>query len=167
MAEKTTKTEEVTELAERPFAEMPAEATKNNSRKWVIGGGIALGVLVAFMLGAFISGARDMGMARFIGRDLDGDRDGRPGMISDRGGMRSGGMMRGGSYDSNTMVHGVVSAVSDSEMTIVGNGVSKKVTLTSSTTYGNNKPKVNDSVMARGTTSGETFTATSVQVVNH
>lgn len=164
MAEKNEKVEVV-----EPTAQKTSTTTDvNDRRKWWLIGGVALGVVLAFMLGMLAANARNMNYGRYGTPDFDGDRVARSGMMM-HGGMQQDGKMRTGqgAYDSNTMVHGVVSAVSDSEMTIVGNGVSKKVTLTSSTTYGNNKPKVNDSVMARGTTSGETFTATSVQVVNH
>ncbi len=163
MAEKNEKVE----VAEPAVQKTITTYDANNRRKWWLIGGVGLGVVLAFMLGMLAANARNMNHARYSVPGFDGERVGK-GSTMMRGGMQHDDRMRGGhgAYDSNTMVHGVVSAVSDSEMTIVGNGVSKKVTLTSSTTYGDSKPKLNDSVMARGTTSGETFTATSVQVVN-
>lgn len=132
---------------------------------WLIGAGVLLGAFIVFLFAAASMWFGPRMHTMQFGRDLDDG--GRTSMVSGRGGMQGGGMMRGGyNYDSNTMVNGVATAVSDSEMTVIGNGVSKKVALNSSTTYGANKPKVNDSIAVRGTTSGDTFTATSVQVVN-
>lgn len=141
-------------------------AQSADRKKWMtIAGFVAIGAVIALLLCGIVGAVR---------HNIDGAGYGtmRGGMMQDRRGPgdndgdRRGGMMMRGGYDSNTMVHGVVSAVSDTEMTVVGNGVAKKVALPSSTTYGANKPKVNDTVAVRGTTSGETFTATSVQVVN-
>lgn len=160
MAEKVEKTE----VVKTPVVHTN-HTYQGNQRKWWLVGALGLGVVLAFMLGMLVAGAKYMNYSRYGAPSFDGDRDERAGMMMEG---RRGGMMRGGvgGYDASTMAHGVVTAVSDSEMTVVGNGTSKKITLNSSTTYGTNKPKVNDSVMVRGTTSGETFTATSVQVVN-
>ena len=137
-------------------------------KKWMtIAACVAIGAVIALLLCGIMGAVRHNSNGAGYGAMRGGMmRDGRGPGDNDGDGDRRGGMMMRGGYDSNTMVHGVVSAVSDTEMTVVGNGVAKKVALPSSTTYGANKPKVNDTVAVRGTTSGETFTATSVQIVN-
>lgn len=85
-------------------------------------------------------------------------------------GLRTGGMMGGrGDFEdsttaSTTRVNGVVTAVDGSTITVAGNGTTTKVVVDGSTTYiGDDKPAaVNDTIMAMGTKSGDTFTATRV-----
>jgi len=80
--------------------------------------------------------------------------------------MFTGGAFMGGE-NSNTRVTGTVAAVNDTSLTVAGNGTKKVVTLNGATKYLNDtKPKVNDSILAIGSTSGETFTASSVRVTN-
>ncbi len=68
---------------------------------------------------------------------------------------------------SRTVLTGVVTQVSASGFTIAGNGTTKTITATSNTSYvGKDKVAVNDSVMVRGTTNSNTFTADSVHIVN-
>ena len=162
MAEKDKKTEKSVEQITNTKASKADSSRK--AKLLLIGGGVVLGALIVLLVvlaAVVIKGAKYS----------DGDHG--PHVMRSHGGMkmdRSGDGMRGkkmrGGYDSNTMVHGTVTEVSDTEITVVGNGISKKVAVNASTTYGDKKPSANDSVMIRGTTSGDTFTATSVKVVN-
>lgn len=66
-------------------------------------------------------------------------------------------------------VSGVVTQVSGDSFTIAGNGVTKTIKTTGSTTYntGSGKVAVNDSVIVSATQSGDTLTAVTVHVVNN
>ena len=79
---------------------------------------------------------------------------------------RSGGMYRMDKYDtsSSSRVSGVVTAVDNETITVAGNGLTKKIKITSSTQFnGDTKPaKINDSIVAFGALDNDTLTATSV-----
>ncbi|HKX73425.1 MAG TPA: hypothetical protein VJM32_05395 [Candidatus Saccharimonadales bacterium] len=63
---------------------------------------------------------------------------------------------------------GVVTQVNGDTFTIAGNGTTKTIKTNGSTTYNvtTNKVKVNDSVIVKGSKSGDTFTATGVSILN-
>jgi hypothetical protein len=65
-------------------------------------------------------------------------------------------------------VSGVVTQVSADSFTIAGNGTTKTIKTTGSTTYntGSGKAAVNDSVHVSATKNGDTLTAVSVRVAN-
>jgi len=70
-----------------------------------------------------------------------------------------------GGLNSQNRISGVVTAVNGSSFTLAGQGSSTQVQTDSSTQYqGGNQVKVNDSVIAFGTTSNGTFTATEVAI---
>lgn len=143
--------------------EKSATIDRKTVNKWLAGTALAAAV-VGLIVGAVVGSIRaDHG--RFGGPDFDNDRSGRSGRMLRGDDTPRGGMMRG-TVDASTMVHGTVTEVGDTTMQVAGNGTVKTVTLNDKTTYGTKKPAVNDSVMVRGTTSSDTFTATSVQVVN-
>lgn len=145
------------------LVEKSATIDRKTFNKWLAGTALAAAV-VGLIVGAVVGSIR-AGHGRFGAPDFDNDKSGRTGtMMRGDDGPRSG-MMRG-AVDASTMVHGTVTEVNETTMKVAGNGVVKTVTLNDKTTYGTKKPAVNDSVMVRGTTSGDTFTATSVQVVN-
>ena len=83
------------------------------------------------------------------------------------GGMGMNSYMRKGySATSNLQVlSGVVTAVTDTNFTLAGGGVSNVIQTNSTTQYLNNqKPAINDSVQVEGTTSNGALTATQVIV---
>ena len=78
-------------------------------------------------------------------------------------------VQRDPSIDTNTVqMTGVVSAVSGDTITLIGNGTSTAVKTNDSTTYNTvaKKVSVNDSVIVSGVSSGGTFTANTVSIVN-
>jgi hypothetical protein len=146
-------------------AKMVLHEKDHKQKLLLIGGGVVLGaliVLLVVLVAVGIKGAKDHD-SRYSMRGMHE----RGSMMDRKSDGAHGERKHSRGYDSNTMVHGTVTEISDTSMVIIGNGVSKKITLNTSTTYGDKKPSVNDSVMAHGTTSGDTFTATSVRVVNH
>ena len=83
-------------------------------------------------------------------------------MSGDRG---FGGMMHSGLINSQDRVAGTVTAVNGSSFTLAGNGSSYSVQTNSSTQWQNGRSvKVNDTVMAFGTTNGGVLTATQVVI---
>jgi len=89
---------------------------------------------------------------------------GKPGMMT-RGFSRRDG---GGLYNSNssgTRIEGVVTAANGNTLTVAGDGTTHSVVTSSSTTYTNgSSAAVDDTVVAIGSTSGGSFTATNVIV---
>ena len=66
---------------------------------------------------------------------------------------------------SGPEITGVVTAVNGNQLTVAGNGTSSSVTINSSTQYtGASSAAVDDTVVATGTSSGSSFTATHVYV---
>lgn len=150
----------------------PSKVTRKFPRLSV-GWWVILAVVAFFaVLGLCAAGSTVVHMAtntttRVVG-GIDGDRS----FVTQTtgGGLRMGRMMGGrGDFDdtnttSTTRVSGVVTAVDGSTITIAGNGTTVKVTVNDSTSYsGDDKPAaINDTIIAVGTTSGDTFTATRV-----
>lgn len=68
----------------------------------------------------------------------------------------------------STRLTGVVTQVSGDGFVIAGNGTTKTIKTTSSTTYSTDAKsvKTNDTVMVKGTQNGDTFTASAVVVLN-
>lgn len=67
--------------------------------------------------------------------------------------------------NNRNSVSGVVTNVSSSSFTVAGNGSTQQVTTNSSTQYqGGNQVKVNDTIIAYGTTSNGTLTATQIVI---
>lgn len=104
------------------------------------------------------------------------DNDDRFSSIRDRAKLR-GGMMNDGSgpglsmsRNSSTHIGGVVSAVNGDSLTVIGSGTTKTVKTNGDTLYNGakdgKKPAVNETVSISGTTSGDTFTAKSVRILN-
>lgn len=91
--------------------------------------------------------------------------------------MPRGGMLRERLMDdtndtsgsAKVQVSGVVTQVGSDSFTIAGNGATKTIKTTGSTTYntGSGKVAVNDSVVVSATQSGDTLTAVSVHVINN
>jgi hypothetical protein len=66
-----------------------------------------------------------------------------------------------------TQTQGVVTQVNSDNIVVAGGGKTQKITTNSSTTYvGDTKPAVNDTVVVVGTKSGDTITATQIEVFN-
>ena len=130
------------------------------SRTWAYGLGGAFIILIALMVVVGVAGRHERVMQ----------------------GMRPGGFHRGlstgtrprrfmmggngqGTVNSANQVSGVVTAVNGSSFTLAGFGSTTNVTTDSSTQYqGGNTVKVNDTVVALGTTTGGTLTATEVSI---
>ena len=100
---------------------------------------------------------------------------GQAGMMSkiDGHGFKKAGSMSGGLRNQTdgteyTRLRGVVTEVSESQLTIAGNGTTKTINLNNATEYigKGDKPATNDSVMVIGTDKDGTFTAAKVRVVN-
>jgi hypothetical protein len=67
--------------------------------------------------------------------------------------------------DNQNRLHGTVTAVNGSGFTVAGNGAVTQVQTSSSTQYhGGNQVKVNDTVVASGTTSDGSFQATDIVI---
>jgi hypothetical protein len=130
---------------------------------WVVLAGV---LIVAFIL--LCAGSFDLSKTYTIHAGY-----GSRGLISagPGGGITKGmGFSRSGTggfvYSSNAnLVSGVVTAVNGSTLTVAGDGSTSSVDTTSSTSY-TNAPSavVNDTVIATGSTSGGTFTATRIIV---
>ncbi len=66
-----------------------------------------------------------------------------------------------------TQTQGVVTQVNSDNIVVAGGGKTQTITTNSSTTYvGDTKPAVNDTVVIVGTKSGDTITATQIEVFN-
>jgi len=124
-------------------------------RSWIIP--TLLGLIAIFLLGLLAQGAHREG--RF-GDDMVGK-----GFQTMRA-PRNGGMMGGSRYNTGqSSIRGVVTAVNGSTFTVAGNGATNDVETTSSTQYRNgSQVKVNDSVVAFGSTNSGKFTATQVVI---
>ena len=73
----------------------------------------------------------------------------------------------GGMANTANHVQGTVTAVGDGTITVAGSGKSKTVAVNDKTVYrADKKPAVNDTVLIFGSTSGETFTAKNITVMN-
>jgi len=164
----TTTTKEQPNVAEKPKRTLP----KLSTGWWVL---IAVFAFFA-LLGVFAIGSAAVHMASNRATRAVGIY-GEQGVIvqNDGNGFRTGGMMGGRRYlddtsttttttTTTTRLSGVVTAVDGSMITVAGNGTTNKVIVNDSTTYtGSTKPAaVNDTIIAVGTTSGDTFTATRV-----
>ncbi len=108
--------------------------------------------LVVFVVGAAIGHVSDrFGMMR---AGVDG-----------RFGVRSQMFTGGVQYSNQLQIEGVVSNVNGSTLTVAGNGATNSVVTNGSTQYtGSSQPKVNDTVVATGSLSNGTFTATQITI---
>lgn len=81
-------------------------------------------------------------------------------MMGERGGHMAGGFSR---FDNADATRGTVTNISGDSFTLAGNGAATQVKTSSSTQYrGGNQVKVNDTVIAFGTTTNGTLNATQV-----
>ena len=79
--------------------------------------------------------------------------------------MQRRGVSQGGLFSTTNHISGVVTAVNGDSLTVAGNGATNTVTTNSSTQYqGGGSVKINDTVIAFGSTSSNTFTATEVDI---
>ncbi len=166
MADKTQQEQVQTTTAEPELVPRPSAWQRARSSRLSLLPVLGLTALVLLLGVAFTAGswARHDSVAFGQHGAQQFDRDfmaGPHGMMGARGGMQDETGM-----DSTDRIAGVVTAVNGDTITVAGNGKTSKVTVTSTTTYGGAaKPAVvNDSILAFGTTSGDTFTATSVRL---
>lgn len=134
--------------------------SRRPTRTWWIIGGVTAGLAVIGLICALAWGKAhhvsvgDGGFERRFGYDRrDPDRLER-------------GMTRDSYASDSSHVSGVVTAINGTSLTIAGNGTTRQITTTGTTTYyGAAQPvKVNDSVTISGTTSGDTFTANRIMI---
>lgn len=137
-------------------------ATYKLHKGWLWGLAALLAVILVFMFGVAAGQVhRDDGPVSIEkGAMLGGGQ--QFGVRRTYGGFGTG---SGGTLNSQTVIHGVVTSVSGSNFTIAGNGATTSVTTDSSTQYQNgNQVKQNDSVIVSGTSSSGTITATHVAI---
>jgi hypothetical protein len=157
MADKKEVVETKETAVEKPKTAPTVVTPKQRSPLWYVLGTLVAVVFIILLAGAFRQAHDRQEAARTFDRSssfgLDDRRMMRGGMMNDRD-----------DISDTTHVSGVVTSIDGSIITVAGNGSSKKVTINDKTEYfGAAQPvKVNDSVQIKGTTSGETFTATRI-----
>ena len=120
----------------------------------------AVAIALILLFGVFVAGAlagRFSGQRGFAGSEF---------LRSDTKSLMMGREFGSRNLLSSTdRITGVVTAVNGSSFTVAGHGATNTVSTDSSTQYqGGDSVKVNDSVMAFGSTSNNTFTATQVAI---
>ena len=118
-------------------------------------------VIAALVVAAAIFGF-GLVLGHVLGRFSTVGYGGRPPIVPGAPNYRAG--LRSAS-SSKIRIEGVVTAVNGSSITVAGHGATNTVTTNSSTQYvGGSQPKVNDTVVALGSISNDTFTATQISI---
>jgi hypothetical protein len=133
---------------------------------WVVGALVAVIVLLAGGFIGSIAVNRHRRVEATVMSGVMGNGFESAGRMGRDGGMRGNGM-RGGMNSNQQRLSGVVTALGTDSFTLAGNGITNTVKTNNDTDYNNaTKVAVNDSVVAVGTTSNGTFTASAVYIYN-